>query len=67
MLEEESSDKHSSEDETDVSAEVWTITPEQKEYYTKQFQKLQSNLNALLAGHIARTFFERYLFMQKLK
>ncbi|XP_060522539.1 ralBP1-associated Eps domain-containing protein 2 [Cylas formicarius] len=57
--EEESSDRHSSDDETDYSSEVWTITPEQREYYTNQFKKLQDNPNALLAGPVARTFFER--------
>lgn len=60
ILEEESSDKHSSDDDTEVSSEVWTITPEQKDYYTKQFQNLQENTNGLLAGPVARTFFERY-------
>ncbi|KAF7273929.1 hypothetical protein GWI33_013390 [Rhynchophorus ferrugineus] len=59
LLEEESSDRHSSEDEADISSEIWAITPEQREYYTKQFKKLQENTNALLAGTIARTFFER--------
>ncbi|CAG9833150.1 unnamed protein product [Diabrotica balteata] len=57
--EEESSEKHSSEDDTEVSSEVWTITNEQREYYTNQFRSLQPDTNALLAGPIARTFFER--------
>ncbi|XP_066139692.1 ralBP1-associated Eps domain-containing protein 1 isoform X2 [Euwallacea fornicatus] len=59
QLLEESSDRHSSDDDTEVSAEVWVLTQEQKEYYTKQFQKLQENTSALLAGPVARTFFER--------
>ncbi|XP_030768008.1 ralBP1-associated Eps domain-containing protein 1 [Sitophilus oryzae] len=59
LLEEESSDRHSSDEDTDIANEVWVITPEQKEYYTKQFKQLQENTNALLAGPIARTFFER--------
>ncbi|KAL1498185.1 hypothetical protein ABEB36_009022 [Hypothenemus hampei] len=59
LLEEESSDKHSSDEDTEISNEVWVITPEQREYYTKQFKKLQENTNALIAGPIARTFFER--------
>lgn len=57
--EEESSDRHSSEDDTEVSQEVWIITPEQREYYTTQFRSLQSDTDALLAGPIARMFFEK--------
>lgn len=57
--EEESSDRHSSEDDTEVSNEVWTITAEQREYYTNQFRSLQPDTNALLAGSIARMFFEK--------
>ncbi|KAL0274862.1 UNVERIFIED_CONTAM: hypothetical protein PYX00_002894 [Menopon gallinae] len=54
--EEESSDRHSSEDEVD--RELWTITSEQRDYYTKQFRSLQPDPNGLLAGSIARLFFE---------
>lgn len=57
--EEESSDRHSSEEDTDITSEVWTITPEQREYYTNQFRSLQPDTNALLAGTIARMFFEK--------
>lgn len=57
--EEESSDRHSSEDDTEVSTEVWTITPEQRDYYTKQFRSLQPDTEALLAGTVARMFFEK--------
>lgn len=38
---------------------MWNITPEQREYYTAQFQSLQPDTNALLAGPIARMFFEK--------
>lgn len=55
--EEESSDKHSSEDEVD--RELWIITNEQKEYYTAQFRSLQPDPSGLLAGSIARLFFEK--------
>lgn len=55
--EEESSDKHSSEDE--VERELWIITNEQREYYTAQFRSLQPDPNGLLAGSIARLFFEK--------
>ncbi|KRT81135.1 HLH domain-containing protein, partial [Oryctes borbonicus] len=57
--EEESSDRHSSEEDTEVSNEVWTITPEQKEYYTTQFRTLQPDVNALIPGSVARIFFEK--------
>ncbi|CAG9857923.1 unnamed protein product [Phyllotreta striolata] len=57
--EEESSEKHSSEEDTEVSNEVWTITGEQREYYTNQFRSLQPDTRALLAGPVARTFFEK--------
>ncbi|EFA07928.1 ralBP1-associated Eps domain-containing protein 1 [Tribolium castaneum] len=57
--EEESSDRHSSEEDTEVSPEIWTINPEQRDYYTKQFRSLQPDTNALLAGPVARMFFEK--------
>ncbi|RZC27684.1 ralBP1-associated Eps domain-containing protein 1 [Asbolus verrucosus] len=57
--EEESSDRHSSEEDTEVSTEIWTINPEQREYYTNQFRSLQPDTNALLAGPVARMFFEK--------
>lgn len=57
--EEESSDRHSSEEDTEVSNEIWTINPEQREYYTNQFRSLQPDTNALLAGPVARMFFEK--------
>lgn len=58
--EEESSDRHSSDDENDVDIEtIYQITPEQREYYTKQFRSVQIDPNGLVAGHIARVFFEK--------
>lgn len=55
--EEESSDKHSSDepdgDDIDTSS-VWPITQEQREYYAAQFKSLQPNPEGLLAGSIAR-------------
>lgn len=55
--EEESSDKHSSEDE--LEKELWTITEEQREYYTNQFRSLQPDPSGQLAGSTARMFFEK--------
>lgn len=55
--EEESSDKHSSEDEGDK--EFMIITNEQREYYSNQFRSLQPDPTGLLAGSTARLFFEK--------
>lgn len=54
--EEESSDKHSSdEDEDDLDLEaLYQITPEQKEYYLKQFRTVQPDTKGLLSGVVAR-------------
>lgn len=59
--EEESSDKHSSdEDDDDLDLEaLYQITPEQKEYYLKQFRTVQPDVSGLLSGTIARVFFEK--------
>ncbi|KAK7591326.1 hypothetical protein V9T40_002939 [Parthenolecanium corni] len=56
--EEESSDKHSSDGEADV-CDVWAMTKEQHEYYEAQFKQLQSDVNALINGYDARTYFEK--------
>ncbi|GLH11588.1 Uncharacterized protein GBIM_16344 [Gryllus bimaculatus] len=61
--EEESSDRHSSEEEgegdPDAEAEVWLITDEQREYYSAQFRSLQPDPAGLIAGPVARLFFEK--------
>ncbi|XP_017487870.1 PREDICTED: ralBP1-associated Eps domain-containing protein 1 isoform X1 [Rhagoletis zephyria] len=58
--EEESSDRHSSEDENDADLNsVYQITPEQRDYYYKQFKAVQHDNNGLLSGQIARIFFEK--------
>jgi RalBP1-associated Eps domain-containing protein len=54
--EEESSDKHSSDeedDELDLEA-LYQITPEQKEYYLKQFRTVQPDVKGLLSGVVAK-------------
>jgi RalBP1-associated Eps domain-containing protein len=54
--EEESSDKHSSDDdddELDLEA-LYQITPEQKEYYLKQFRTVQPDIRGLLSGVVAK-------------
>ena len=56
--EEESSDKHSSDGEADVN-DVWTITEDQHDYYETQFKSLQPDLNSLINGYDARTYFEK--------
>ncbi len=59
--EEESSDKHSSdEDEEDLDLEaLYQITPEQKDYYLKQFSTVQPDIAGLLSGVVAKVFFEK--------
>lgn len=58
--EEESSDRHSSDDDHDIDLEsVYQILPEQQEYYVKQFRSVQPDINGLLSGHIAKVFFEK--------
>lgn len=58
--EEESSDRHSSDEENDVDLEaVYQITPEQKEYYIKQFRTIQPDLKGLISGQAAKVFFEK--------
>jgi hypothetical protein len=59
--EEESSDKHSSdEDEDDLDLDaLYQITPEQKEYYLKQFRTVQPDVSGLLSGVVAKIFFEK--------
>lgn len=57
--EEESSDKHSSDEENADIETIYQITSEQREYYIKQFQTLQPNPTGLITGHIARVFFEK--------
>lgn len=54
--EEESSDKHSSDeedDELDLDA-LYQITTEQKEYYLKQFRTVQPDIKGLLSGVVAK-------------
>lgn len=52
--EEESSDRHSSDEEYDIDLEaVYQVTPEQKEYYIKQFSAIQPDMG-LLPGHVAK-------------
>lgn len=58
--EEESSDRHSSEEDNETDLEtIYQITAEQKEYYTKQFRAVQPDPNGLLLGPIAKVFFEK--------
>uniref|UniRef100_A0A336K1W6 CSON009969 protein n=1 Tax=Culicoides sonorensis TaxID=179676 RepID=A0A336K1W6_CULSO len=58
--EEESSDRHSSDDDHEIDLEsVYQILPEQKEYYIKQFRAVQPDINGLLSGHVAKVFFEK--------
>ncbi|XP_076032732.1 RALBP1 associated Eps domain containing isoform X2 [Oratosquilla oratoria] len=55
--EEESSDRHSSDESEEC--DVWSITEEQRLYYTEQFRSMQSDLSKLLSGTVAKEFFEK--------
>lgn len=64
--EEESSERHSSDEgegDGDCTGfppeEVWIINDEQRDYYAAQFAQLQPDPEGLLAGPVARTFFEK--------
>lgn len=59
--EEESSDRHSSdEDEQEIDLEYfYQISQTQKEYYLKQFRTIQPDVHGLVSGPVARVFFEK--------
>lgn len=54
--EEESSDRHSSDDEDNENELItlYQITAEQREYYNKQFRTVQRDPHGLLSGQAAR-------------
>ena len=53
--EEESSDRHSSDEDNETDIEtIYQITGEQREYYHKQFKTVQPDPKGLLSGHNAR-------------
>lgn len=43
--------------ESDQDESVWKINDEQRDYYTKQFMKIQPNTNEVIKGPQARDFF----------
>lgn len=54
---EEESDKHSSDEDEDDELDLeglYQITPEQKEYYIKQFRAVQPDIHGLLSGVVAK-------------
>jgi hypothetical protein len=57
----ESSSSISDDDESEQGfiEDPWTINTVQREYYTKQFQNLQTDTTKVINGHIAKEFFER--------
>lgn len=58
--EEESSDKHSSDDEQEIDLEYfYQISQTQREYYLKQFRSIQPDMHGLVSGQVARVFFEK--------
>ena len=54
--EEDSSDRHSSDDD---DLDVWVITDEQRQYYAEQFKSMQPDLDSNLSGSTAKEFFEK--------
>lgn len=53
--EEESSDRHSSDDDQEVDLEYfYQISQTQKEYYLKQFRTIQPDVHGLVSGQVAR-------------
>lgn len=53
--EEESSDRHSSDEENDMDLNVvYQITEEQRDYYSKQFNAIQHDSKGLLSGQDAK-------------
>lgn len=58
--EEESSDKHSSDEDQEIDLEYfYQISQTQKEYYLKQFRTIQPDMHGLVSGQVARVFFEK--------
>lgn len=58
--EEESSDKHSSDEDQEIDLEYfYQISQTQKEYYLKQFRTIQPDTHGLVSGQVARVFFEK--------
>ncbi|PZC76431.1 hypothetical protein B5X24_HaOG204670 [Helicoverpa armigera] len=56
--EEESSDRHSSEEEGDASDDVWALSDAQARHYAAQFAQLRPE-RGMLSGQTARLFFEK--------
>ncbi|CAF1090622.1 unnamed protein product [Didymodactylos carnosus] len=61
-----SEDEDDDDDNDDSSSSVgfdeddpWTISNEQRDYYTNQFRELQPDINKVIMGNIAKEFFER--------
>ncbi|XP_075709089.1 ralBP1-associated Eps domain-containing protein 2 isoform X2 [Rhinoderma darwinii] len=52
-------ERESQDSSESYSEDPWRITEEQREYYTNQFQSLQSDLNAFISGAVARNFFTK--------
>ncbi|XP_065093594.1 ralBP1-associated Eps domain-containing protein 2 [Ochlerotatus camptorhynchus] len=58
--EEESSDRHSSDEDQEVDLEYfYQISQTQKDYYLKQFRTIQPDIHGLVSGQLARVFFEK--------
>ncbi|CAD5117242.1 DgyrCDS6038 [Dimorphilus gyrociliatus] len=45
--------------ETDSMDDIWTITDEQRDYYTKQFHTMQPDRQGSISGAVAKDYFEK--------
>ena len=60
--EDQDEDEDDDDDKSDISddhLDIWIISEEQREYYSKQFQSMQPNLNGIITGNKAKDFFEK--------
>ncbi|XP_052244913.1 ralBP1-associated Eps domain-containing protein 1-like isoform X4 [Dreissena polymorpha] len=52
-------DSSSYSSDTDSVEDVWSITDEQREYYVRQFNNIEHDLNGHISGGVAKEFFEK--------
>ena len=51
--------KSNSSEELEETEDIWSISEEQRHYYTNQFKAMQSNINGIITGNKAKDFFEK--------
>ena len=55
--EEEEQEVKSNVSSDEESTDIWSISAEQRVYYTNQFKIMQTNLNGIITGNKAKDFF----------